>query len=97
MCLWSCLDEIHEGAVNTCLWACQGPTEGQHSPPVYKHKNLTWLSSDKCVMSKGLQFVVPTASLKEKAVYFGDLGKGNLGLCPVPLGPTVCGVAMMLP
>lgn len=48
-------------------------------------------------MSKGLQFAVPTASLNKKAVYFGDLGKGNLGLCPVPLGPTVCGVAMMLP
>lgn len=46
-------------------------------------------------MGKGLQFAVPAASLKQKAVSFGELGKGRLGLCPVPLGPTVSGVAMM--
>lgn len=32
--------------------ACQGPTEGQPNPPVYKYNNFTWLSLGKWVMSK---------------------------------------------
>lgn len=77
--------------------ACQGAPEGQPSPLVYKHNNLTWLSLGKWVTSKAFQFAVPTTSLKEKVVSFGDLARWSLGLCPLPLGSTVFGVALMFP
>lgn len=69
--------------------------EWQLSSPVYQHNNLTWLSLGKWVMSRALQFAVPTASLKERAVSFRDLAAFSFGLCPFLLGSAFYRVALM--
>lgn len=86
MRLGICLDEIHEGAVNTHLWIVN---EGQRSPPC-ANKSLTWLRSGK--WAKDFSLLFQQLPWRKKLC---PLGKRNLGFSPVPLGPTVSEVAVM--